>query len=105
MGTNSSSTDKRAGKPAPPTNVSTRRKERPPRPLHLAKFKDRLSDAEFGKNPPTCQTNSPKGRNCRVKFQKRGQLFIRVHNETLSIIAMHVCNEDSPGCGDYQRVG
>ena len=37
--------------------------------------------------------------------QKRGQLFIRVHNETLSIVAMHVCNEDSPGCGDYQRVG
>ena len=23
----------------------------------------------------------------------------------LSIVAMRVCNEDRPGCGDYQRVG
>jgi hypothetical protein len=27
-------------------------------------------------------------------FEKRGQLFIRVHNETLSIVAMCVCNPD-----------
>jgi hypothetical protein len=26
--------------------------------------------------------------NRRFKFQKRGQLFIRVHNETLSIVAL-----------------
>jgi hypothetical protein len=30
----------------------------------------------------------------RFKFQKRSQLFIGVHNETLSIIAMCVCNPD-----------
>src|SRR6266513_700191 len=30
----------------------------------------------------------------RFKFQKRGQLLIRVHNETLSVVAMCVCNED-----------
>jgi hypothetical protein len=32
------------------------------------------------------------------KFHKRRELFIRVHNETLSIVAMHVSDEDrSPG--------
>jgi hypothetical protein len=30
--------------------VGTRREEKPTRPLHLTKFQDRLSDAEFGKN-------------------------------------------------------
>jgi hypothetical protein len=30
----------------------------------------------------------------RFKFQKRSQLFIGVHNETLSIVAMCVCNPD-----------
>jgi len=28
------------------------------------------------------------------KFEKRGQLFIRVHNKTLSVIAVRICNED-----------
>ena len=28
------------------------------------------------------------------KFDKRGQLFVRVHNETLSVVAMCVSNED-----------
>jgi hypothetical protein len=32
--------------------------------------------------------------NRRFEFQKSGQLFIRVHNETLSVVAMRVCNED-----------
>ena len=32
-------------------------------------------------------------------FEKRGQLFIRVHNETLSVVAMCVCNKDSPPVG------
>jgi hypothetical protein len=29
-----------------------------------------------------------------LQFQKRSQLFIRVHNETLSIIAVCVCDPD-----------
>jgi hypothetical protein len=29
-----------------------------------------------------------------LEFQKRGQLFIRTHNETLSVAAMRVSNED-----------
>jgi hypothetical protein len=30
------------------------------------------------------------------KFEKRGQLFIGVHNETPSVIAMCISNEDRP---------
>jgi hypothetical protein len=30
----------------------------------------------------------------RLKFDKRGQLFIRAHNETLSVVAVRVSNPD-----------
>jgi hypothetical protein len=30
----------------------------------------------------------------RFQFEKRSQLFIRTHNETLSVVAMRVCNPD-----------
>ena len=33
--------------------------------------------------------------NRRFKFQKSRQLFIRTHNETLSVAAMRVCSPDS----------
>jgi hypothetical protein len=32
--------------------------------------------------------------NRRFKFEKRRQLFIRAHNETLSVVAMRVSNPD-----------
>jgi hypothetical protein len=32
--------------------------------------------------------------NRRFQFQKRSQLFIRVHNQALSVAAMRVCNPD-----------
>ena len=32
--------------------------------------------------------------NHRFEFQKRSQLFICAHNETLSVVAMCVCNPD-----------
>jgi hypothetical protein len=32
-----------------------------------------------------------------IKFQKRGQLFLRSHDETLSVIAMRISNPDSTG--------
>jgi hypothetical protein len=32
-------------------------------------------------------------------FKKRSQLFIRAHNETFSVIAMSVGNEDSSPVG------
>jgi len=37
----------------------------------------------LAKISPTCETNSPPGANRGFEFQKRGQQFIRVHNETL----------------------
>jgi hypothetical protein len=39
------------------------------------------------------------------QFHKRGQLFIRTHNETLSVAAMHVSNPDcSPADQDRARI-
>jgi hypothetical protein len=38
--------------------------------------------------------------NRRFKFQKRSQLFIRAHNETLSVAAMPVSNERSFALGE-----
>jgi hypothetical protein len=35
----------------------------------------------------------------RFEFDKRGQLFIRVHNETLSVITMRIGNEDCSPVG------
>jgi hypothetical protein len=37
--------------------------------------------------------------NRRFKLQKRRQFFIRLHNETLSVAAMRVCNEDRSPIG------
>jgi hypothetical protein len=34
------------------------------------------------------------GPDCRFKLNKRRQLFIRVHNETLPVVAMRVSNPD-----------
>jgi hypothetical protein len=39
------------------------------------------------------------GSNSRFKFQKRSQFFIRTYNETLSVVAMCVCNEDCSPVG------
>jgi hypothetical protein len=37
----------------------------------------------------------------RFQLQKRSQLFIRAHNETLSVAPMRVCNPDCfPRCSD-----
>jgi hypothetical protein len=35
----------------------------------------------------------------QFKFEKRSQLFLRVHNETLSVVAVRVCNEDRSPVG------
>jgi hypothetical protein len=51
-------------------------------------------DFEFGKISLTRQANSPPRANRRFEFQKRRQLFIRMHNETLSVAAMCVSNPD-----------
>jgi hypothetical protein len=36
---------------------------------------------------------------CRFQFQKRGELFIRSHNETLSVAPMRVSNPDRSPLG------
>ena len=46
-------------------------------PLHLAKFKDRLSDAEFGKNLASLSNQFAASADRSFESQKRGQLFIR----------------------------
>jgi hypothetical protein len=48
----------------------------------------------LAKTRPTCQTNSLEPVDGRFKFQKRGQLFVRPHNEMLSVVAMRVSNPD-----------
>jgi hypothetical protein len=39
------------------------------------------------------------GSNRQFKFRKRSQLFIRTHNETLSVVAVRVCNPDRSPAG------
>jgi hypothetical protein len=37
--------------------------------------------------------------NRQFQFHKRSQLFIRVHNETFSVVAMCVCDPDGSPVG------
>ena len=39
------------------------------------------------------------GANRRFEFQKRSQLFIRTHDETLSVVAVRVGNPDRSSVG------
>jgi hypothetical protein len=54
----------------------------------------RLVTSIFGQNSLARQVNSPQITNRRLEFQKRGQLFVCTRNETLSVVAMRVCNPD-----------
>ena len=60
----------------------------------LRLIQDRLSAAEFGKNLANLSNQFAVSANHGFEFQKRSQLFIRVHNETLSVVAMRVNNPD-----------
>jgi hypothetical protein len=51
------------------------------------------------KSSPPCQDNSPPSANRRFQLHKCSQLFIRMHNETLSVAAMRVCDEDCSPVG------
>src|ERR1043166_8562529 len=48
---------------------------------------DPLSEAGSGKNLVRLSRQTTATPNCQFQFQKRGQLFISAHNETLSIVA------------------
>jgi hypothetical protein len=50
---------------------------------------DSFSDAEFGKNRANLLRQFAASANRRFKPNKRSQLFIRTHNETNSVAAMH----------------
>jgi len=54
---------------------------------------DPFNDAEFGGKSRRLSSKLASA-NTRFEFQKSRQLFIRSHNETLSIVAMRVCNPD-----------
>jgi hypothetical protein len=56
-------------------------------------IQDRLSDAEFGKNAANLSNQFAASPNHGFQFEKRGQLFIGVHNKTLSV-AVSLYNED-----------
>jgi hypothetical protein len=56
---------------------------------------DPLNDAEFGKNLANLSNQFAVSANHRFEFHKSSQLFISVHNETLSVVAiMCVGNPD-----------
>jgi hypothetical protein len=61
--------------------------------LHL--IQDPFADGEFVKNLACLSRQLNASANRRFKFHKRGQLFICTYNETLSVAAMCVNNEDS----------
>jgi hypothetical protein len=41
-----------------------------------------------------CGSHPCRDSDSRLKFHKRSQLFIGVHNETLTVVAVRVCHED-----------
>ena len=65
----------------------------------LRLIQDRLSDAEFGKNLANLSKQFAVSADRRFEFQKRRQLFIRSHNETLSVVAMRIGNPDRSPVG------
>jgi hypothetical protein len=54
---------------------------------------------EFGKNLACLSRQSAASADPRFEFQKRSQLFIRTHNETLSVVAVCVSNPDCSSAG------
>jgi hypothetical protein len=56
-------------------------------------FRSALVKPSLAKIALACQDSSPAKANRRFEFQKRSQLFIRTHNETLSV-AVSINNPD-----------
>jgi hypothetical protein len=79
------------------SRVRKRAKNLPGKVLRLIQI--RFSDAEFCKNVANLSNQFAANANRRFEFQKRGQFFLRVHNETLSVAAMCVCNPDCSPVG------
>jgi hypothetical protein len=60
---------------------------------------DPLNHVEFGENPASLSRQKTATPNRCFKFHKRRQLFIRAPNETLSVVAVCVCNPDCSSAG------
>jgi hypothetical protein len=57
-------------------------------------IQDRLGDADLGKNLANLSNQFATNANRYFRFQKRSQLFIRAHNEMLSVVARR-SNDDA----------
>jgi hypothetical protein len=62
-----------------------------------------VNDAESAESRASLSRQFAAAVNRRFEFQKRGQLFICVHNETLSVIAVGVHNPDCSPVGINRR--
>ena len=61
---------------------------------------DPFNAVEYGRIYANLSRNLSAEADCGFKFQRRGQLFIGVHNESLSIVAvMHITSEDRSPVG------
>jgi hypothetical protein len=58
-----------------------------------------LVETDSAKNLANLSNQFAASANRRFQFRKRRQLFIRMHNETLSVVAMCVCNPDRSPVG------
>jgi hypothetical protein len=67
---------------AGPEGANNRAKSPPP-------DSDPFSDAEFGKNLAGLSNQFAASSNRRFEFEKSRQLFIRVHNKTLSVVPIN----------------
>jgi hypothetical protein len=65
----------------------------------LRLIQDRLSDAEFGKTAANLSNQFAASADRQFQFEKRSQLFIRTHDEPLSVVAMRVTNPDRSPVG------
>jgi len=65
----------------------------------LRLIQDRLSDAEFGKKLAKLSNPFAASAGRGFKFHKRRKLLIRVHNNTLSVVVVCVCNPDGSPLG------
>jgi hypothetical protein len=67
--------------------------------LTLPRIQISSNDGELCKNLTSLSRQENASPNRRFKFKKRRQLFIRVHNEALTVAAMRVSNPDGSPVG------
>jgi hypothetical protein len=60
---------------------------------------DPFNNVDSKKSVASLSRQSAASANRRFEFRKRGQLFLGVHNETLSVAVMCVCDPDCSPVG------